>query len=140
MRQGQARAPVVVPQDGLAADRDPALRARPGAGWSSITDDVRADMGSVLPGPKRSQRTGMKKSIVTSTVARRQVHSDLIATGRAVARRLAHARVLLKPAAEAGPVRPDRGTLSRGGHVVPEGRTGAGTRPRSARPNPGAAR
>ena len=119
MRQGQARAPVVVPQDGLATERDPALRARPGAGWSSITDDVRADMGSVLPGPKRSRRTGMKKSIVTSTVARRQAHSDLTAADRAVAQKLARARILLTPAAEAGPVRPDRATLSRGGMSSP---------------------
>jgi hypothetical protein len=140
VRQGQARAPVVVPQDGLATERDPALRARPGAGWSSITDDLRADMGSALPGLKRSRRADMKKSIVPSTVARRQAHSDLIAAGRAVARRRARARILLTPAAEAGPVRPDRETLSRGGPVVAEGRTGAGTRSRSARQNPGAAR
>jgi hypothetical protein len=82
----------------------------------------------------------MKKSIVTSTVARRQAHSDLIAAGRAVARRLAHARILLTPAAEAGPVWPDRATLSRGGPVVAEGRTGARTRSRSARQNPVAGR
>jgi hypothetical protein len=81
----------------------------------------------------------MKQSIVTSTVARRQAHSDLIAAGRAVARRLARARILLTPAAEGGPAWPDRATLSRGGHVVAEGRTGAGTRPRSARRNPVAA-
>jgi hypothetical protein len=140
VRQGQARAPAVVHQDGLATDRDAALRALPGAGWESISDDLKADMGSVLPGPKRSRRTDMKKSIVTSTVARRQAHSDLIAAGRAVTRKLAHARILLTPAAEAGPVRPGRATLSRGGPVVAEGRTGAGTRPRGARPNPGAAR
>jgi hypothetical protein len=79
------------------------LRARPGAGQESITDDVRADMGSVLPGPKRSRRADRKKSSVTVTVARRQAHSDLIAAGRAVARRLAHARILLTTAAEAGP-------------------------------------
>jgi hypothetical protein len=140
VRQGQARARVVIHQDGLATDRDPALWARPGADWESITDDLRADMGSALLGPKRSRRADRKKSSVTLTVARRQAHSDLIAAGKAVARRLAHARILPTPAAEAGPVWPDRATLSRGGPVVPEGRTGAGTRPRSARQNPGAAR
>ena len=82
----------------------------------------------------------MKKSIVTSTVARRQAHSDLTAADRAVAQKLARARILLTPAAEAGPVWPDRATLSRGGHVVPEGRTGAGPGPRSARQNPVAGR
>ena len=83
----------------------------------------------------------MKKSIVPSTVARRQAHSDLIAAGNAVTRKLAHARILLKPAAaEAGPVRPDRGTLSPGGHVVAEGRKDAGPGPRSARQNPVAGR
>jgi hypothetical protein len=82
----------------------------------------------------------MKKSIVTSTVARRQAHSDLIAAGKATAQRLAHARILLTPAAEGGPVWPDRATLSRGGPVVAEGRTGAGPGPRSARQNPVAAR
>jgi hypothetical protein len=82
----------------------------------------------------------MKKSIVTSTVARRQAHSDLVAAGRAVTRKLAHAHILLTPAAEGGPAWPDRATLSRGGPVVAEGRTGAGTRSRSARQNPGAAR
>ena len=96
-------------------------------------------MGSVLPGPKRSRRADRKKSSVTVTVARRQAHSDLIAAGRAIARRLVHARILLTTAAEAGPGWPDRATLSRGGHVVAEGRTGAGTRPRSARRNPVAA-
>ena len=77
----------------------------------------------------------MKQSIVTSTVARRQAHSDLIAAGRAVARRLARARILLTPAAEAGPGWPDRETRSRGGDVVAEGRKGAGARFRSSRRN-----
>jgi hypothetical protein len=98
-------------------------------------------MGSVPLGPKRSRRTDRNKSIVTSTVAGRQAHSDLITAGNAVTRKLAHARILLTPAAaEAGPVRPDRETLSRGGHVVAEGRRGAGPGPRSARQNPVAAR
>jgi hypothetical protein len=82
----------------------------------------------------------MKKSSVTSTVAGRQAHSDLTATDRAVAQKLARARILLTPAAEAGPARPDRVTLSRGGPVVAEGRKGAGTTPRSARQNPVAGR
>ena len=140
MRQGQERARVVVPQDGLATDRDAAWWARSGAGQESITEDLRADTGSVLPGPKRSRRADRNKSIVPSTVARRQAHSDLIAAGRAVARRLARARILLTPAAEGGPAWPDRATLSRSGPVVAEGRTGAGTRPRRARQNPVAAR
>jgi hypothetical protein len=82
----------------------------------------------------------MKQSIVTSTVARRHAHSDLIAAGRAIARRLVHARILLTTAAEAGPGWPDRATLSRGGPVVAEGRKGAGPGPRSARQNPVAGR
>jgi hypothetical protein len=112
------------------------LRARPGAGQESITDDVRADTGSVLLGPKRSRRADRKKSIVTSTAARRQAHSDLIAAGKAATQRLAHARALLEPAAaEAGPAWPDRETRSRGGPVVAEGRKGAGARFRSSRRN-----
>ena len=82
----------------------------------------------------------MRKSIVTWTAEERQARSDLIAAGKAAAQRLAHARVLLEPAAEAGPAGPSRATLSRGGPVVAEGRPGAGPGPRSARPNPVAGR
>ena len=98
----------MVHPDGLATDRGPASWPRPGAGWLSI---------------------------VTLTGEDHQARRDLITAGQAAARRPAHARILLTPAAEAGPVRPDRGTLTRGGPVVAEGRTGAGARFRSSRRN-----
>lgn len=50
----------------------------------------------------------MKKYIVTLTGDERQVLSELIATGKAAATKLAHARILLKAdAAEGGPAWPD---------------------------------
>ena len=50
----------------------------------------------------------MKKYIVTLTADERQELSELIATGKAAAAKLAHARILLKAdAAEGGPAWPD---------------------------------
>ena len=50
----------------------------------------------------------MKKYKVTLTADERQQLSDLIAAGRAAARKLAHARILLKAdAADGGPAWPD---------------------------------
>ena len=51
----------------------------------------------------------MKKYIVTLTADERQSLLDLIAAGKAAAKKLAHARILLKAdAAEGGPAWPDR--------------------------------
>ena len=51
----------------------------------------------------------MKRYIVTLTAEERQALSDLIAAGKAAARKLAHARILLKAdAADGGPAWPDR--------------------------------
>ena len=51
----------------------------------------------------------MKKYIVTLTGDERQSLLDLIAAGKAAAKKLAHARILLKAdAAEGGPAWPDR--------------------------------
>jgi transposase len=50
----------------------------------------------------------MKKYIVTLTADERQGLSDLIAAGKAAAKKLAHARILLKAdAADGGPAWPD---------------------------------
>ena len=50
----------------------------------------------------------MKRPIVTLTAEERQAPYDLIAAGKAAARKLAHARILLKAdAAEGGPAWPD---------------------------------
>src|SRR5258708_38033051 len=50
----------------------------------------------------------MKKYVVTLTTEERQSLSDLIAAGKAAAKELAHARILLKAdAADAGPGWPD---------------------------------
>jgi transposase len=51
----------------------------------------------------------LKKYIVTLTADERQSLLDLIAAGKAAAKKLAHARILLKAdAAEGGPAWPDR--------------------------------
>ena len=51
----------------------------------------------------------MKKYIVTLTAEERQNLLDLIASGKGAAKKLAHARILLKAdAAEGGPAWPDR--------------------------------
>jgi transposase len=50
----------------------------------------------------------MKKYVVTLTAEERQALSELIASGRAAAQKLAHARILLKAdASEGGPAWPD---------------------------------
>jgi len=51
----------------------------------------------------------LKRYIVTLSADERQALLDLIAAGKAAAKELAHARILLKAdAAEGGPARPDR--------------------------------
>jgi len=53
-------------------------------------------------------RADVKRYIVTLTAEERQGLHDLIAAGKAAAKKLAHARILLKAdAAEGGPVWPD---------------------------------
>src|SRR4051794_18860301 len=57
----------------------------------------------------RSRRAAMKRYKVTLEAEERQHLHDLIASGQAAARKLAHARILLKAdAADGGPDRPDR--------------------------------
>ena len=54
------------------------------------------------------RRTDLKKYIVTLTAEERQALGDLIDAGKAVAQKLAHARILLKAdAADGGPAWPD---------------------------------
>src|SRR5260370_13764935 len=54
------------------------------------------------------RRTNLKRYIVTLTAEERQHLHDLIAAGKAAAKKLAHARILLKAdAADGGPAWPD---------------------------------
>jgi transposase len=64
--------------------------------------------GPPFLGIDHRRRTALKRYIVTLTAEERQDLHDLIAAGKAAARKLAHARILLKAdAAEGGPAWPD---------------------------------
>ena len=74
----------------------------------------------------------MKKYRVTLTDEERQGLSDLISAGKAAARKLSHARILLKPtprpAARPGPTDRDQGGAGAGGGGVGGGAERAGRR------------